>query len=320
MAYKFFDTLLDSQAKGAGRTKRKLTLPVSIGIHVVVLAVVLLLPLLTFSDLPEPVMSSAIRAYLVEAAPPPPPPPPPPPAAASAPKTVTTPKVVQPKPVTEEPKFTAPIETPKEQPKPEPASGLDSGRGEPGGEIGGVQGGVKGGTEGGVVGGTIGGVAGGELGGQLGGVPGAVAKAEPPPPAAPTGPVRVGGNIKAPTKLSNVAPAYPPMAKQARVEGTVILEATISPQGRVTDVKVLRGIPLLDNAALDAVKQWHYSPTLLNGTPVPVIMTVTVNFRLNADGRSSAPSTAKAAPAAEAPAPPAEAPAPDHAPTPPPSR
>src|SRR6185503_20175449 len=121
MAYKFFDTLLDSKAKGA-RTKRKLTLLVSIGIHLVVLAVVLLVPLLTFSELPEPVMSSAIRAYLVEAAPPPPPPPPPPPAAASAPKTVTTPKVEQPKPVVEEPKFTATTETPKELPKPEPAS------------------------------------------------------------------------------------------------------------------------------------------------------------------------------------------------------
>ena len=310
MPYKFFDNLLES--KSGGRTKRKLTLPVSIGIHVVVLAAVLLVPLLTFSELPDPVMSSAIRAYLVEAAPPPPPPPPPPPAA-SAPKPVTQPKVEQPKPVVEEPKFTAPIEIPKELPKAEPATGLDSGPGEPGGEIGGVQGGVTGGTQGGVVGGTIG----GELGGQLGGVPGGIAKEEPPP--APTGPVRVGGKIKAPSKLNNVAPVYPSMAKQARVEGTVILEATISPEGRVTDVKVLRGIPLLDNSAIDAVKQWHYSPTLLNGTPVPVVMTVTVNFRLNGDGRSSAPAV-KAAPAPEAPAPPAEAPAPETAPTPPPSR
>jgi protein TonB len=317
MPYKFFDNLLMSKS---GRTKRKLTLPVSIGIHVVVLAAVLLVPLLTFSELPDPVMSSAIRAYLVEAAPaPPPPPPPPPPPAASAPKTVTQPKVEQPKPVVEEPKFTAPIEIPKEIPKPEPATGLDSGPGEPGGEIGGVQGGVKGGTEGGVVGGTIGGVPGGELGGQLGGVPGGLPKVEEPPPA-PSGPVRVGGKIKAPSKLNNVPPNYPQMAKQARVEGTVILEATISPDGRVTDVKVLRGIPLLDNSAVDAVRQWKYSPTLLNGTPVPVVMTVTVNFRLNGDGRSSAPAV-KAAPEAPAAAtPPAEAPAPETAPTPPPSR
>ena len=64
------------------------------------------------------------------------------------------------------------------------------------------------------------------------------------------------------------------------VQGVVILECTISPQGRVSDVKILRGIPLLNEAALTAVKQWVYSPTLLNGVPVPVIMTVTVNFRL----------------------------------------
>ena len=73
----------------------------------------------------------------------------------------------------------------------------------------------------------------------------------------------------------------PDIAKQARVQGVVILECTISPQGKVTDVKVLRGIPLLDQAATDAVRQWVYTPTLLNGVPVPVIMTVTVNFKLS---------------------------------------
>ena len=95
------------------------------------------------------------------------------------------------------------------------------------------------------------------------------------------GAVRVGGQIKEPKKLKNVAPEYPDIAKQARVQGIVILECTISPQGRVTDVKVLRSIPLLDEAARAAVLQWVYSPTLLNGVPVPVIMTVTVNFKLN---------------------------------------
>ena len=94
--------------------------------------------------------------------------------------------------------------------------------------------------------------------------------------------MRVGGNIHAPAKISNVVPTYPPMARKARVEGTVILEATINTQGRVTDVKVLRGNPLLDDAAADAVKEWKYSPTLLNGTPVAVVMTVTVNFHLDA--------------------------------------
>ena len=200
-----------------------------------------------------------------------------------------TPKVVQPTPVVvDQPKFTAPIETPKEQPKPEPATALDAGPGEPGGVVGGVQGGVKGGTEGGVVGGTIGGVAGGTLGGSVGGVPGGVPQQEEAPPK-PAGPVRVGGNIHAPAKLNNVPPTYPPMARQARVEGTVILEATISSSGHVTDVKVLRGIPLLDRAAVDAVREWKYSPTLLNGIPVAVVMTVTVNFHLDGNASASQP-------------------------------
>jgi len=93
--------------------------------------------------------------------------------------------------------------------------------------------------------------------------------------------VRVGGQIKEPKKVHNVSPSYPDIAKQARVQGIVILECIISPQGKVSDVKVLRGIPLLDQAAIDAVKQWVYTPTLLNGVPVPVIMTVTVNFKLS---------------------------------------
>ena len=316
MAYKFFDTLLDS--KGARRPRRKLTLPVSIAVHVLILGAVIVVPLFHYNELPEPVMNGAIRAFLVEAAPPPPPPPPPPAAAMSAPRTVTAPKIVEPKPVTDEPKFTAPIETPREQPKPDTAVAPDfGGPGEPGGEVGGVQGGVKGGTEGGVVGGAIGGVTGGELGGTVGGVPGGSDKEEP---AKPTAPVRVGGNIHAPAKLNNVPPVYPPMAKQARVEGTVILEATISAQGRVTELKVLRGIPLLDNAAVDAVRQWSYSPTLLNGSPVSVVMTVTVNFHLAGNGSSSASAVSSKGPVFAPDAAPATETAPATEPTPPPSR
>jgi protein TonB len=92
--------------------------------------------------------------------------------------------------------------------------------------------------------------------------------------------VRVGGNIKAPTKTRDVKPTYPQIAQSARVQGVVIIEATIGPNGRVANARVLRSIPLLDQAALDAVKQWEYTPTLLNNVPVPVIMTVTVNFTL----------------------------------------
>jgi TonB family protein len=93
-------------------------------------------------------------------------------------------------------------------------------------------------------------------------------------------PVRVGGQIRAPTQISKVQPVYPPIALSARVQGIVILEATVGVDGRVTDAQVLRSIPLLDQAAMDAVRQWVYTPTLLNGAPVPVIMTVTVTFNL----------------------------------------
>jgi protein TonB len=90
----------------------------------------------------------------------------------------------------------------------------------------------------------------------------------------------VGGKISEPRKLRNIPPVYPEVAKAARIQGVVVLEATIDPAGRVDNVRVLRGIPMLNEAAMDAVKKWVYSPTLLNGTPVPVIMTVTVNFTL----------------------------------------
>jgi protein TonB len=123
-------------------------------------------------------------------------------------------------------------------------------------------------------GGVAGGVPGGVIGGIVGGLPDA-----PPPPAQKA--IRVGGQIQRPKKLKDVSPVYPDIAKQARVQGVVILECTISPQGKVTDVKVLRGIPLLNESAIAAVRQWVYTPTLLNGVPVPVIMTVTVNFKLS---------------------------------------
>jgi protein TonB len=92
--------------------------------------------------------------------------------------------------------------------------------------------------------------------------------------------VRVGGNIAPPKKIKDVPPVYPAMAQQARVQGIVIIEATIGTDGTVRNTRVLRSVPLLDPAALEAVSQWEYEPTLLNGVAVPVIMTVTVNFSL----------------------------------------
>ncbi|TAK15764.1 MAG: energy transducer TonB [Acidobacteria bacterium] len=93
-------------------------------------------------------------------------------------------------------------------------------------------------------------------------------------------PIRVGGNVKAPDRIKYVAPKYPEIAASAQVQGIVILEAVVGPDGSVTDAKVLKSVALLDQAAVDAVREWKYEPTLLNGVPVPVIMTVTVNFSL----------------------------------------
>ena len=105
--------------------------------------------------------------------------------------------------------------------------------------------------------------------------------APPPPlPALPDVPLRIGGDIRAPSKIKDVKPRYPAIAQSARISGVVIIEATIGPAGRVLDAKLLRSIPLLDEAALEAVRQWEFTPTLLNGTPVSVVMVVTVNFAL----------------------------------------
>jgi protein TonB len=151
--------------------------------------------------------------------------------------------------------LTAPVELPSEI---VPEAGLDLG----------VEGGLPGGVEGGIPGGVVGGV--------VGGLPDA-----PPPP--PVQPLRVGLNVKEPRKLKDVLPVYPAIAVAGRLEGVVVVECLIDTRGRVQEAKVLRGMPLLDEAALEAVRQWVYMPTLLNGEPIPVIMTVTVNFRLRPD-------------------------------------
>jgi len=216
------------------------TVPLSIIAHVVLFGAVIIIPLMATDVLPTP---PSMMAF-VGAPPTPPPPPPPPPSAAPPPKTPT--------PVTNP--NAAPIEAPKQIVPETPSVGISEG--------------VPGGVEGGVPGGVMGGV--------VGGLP----EAPPPPPPPPQAPVRVGGAIKQPTKLKNVPPVYPPIAQSARVQGVVIIEATIGADGKVKDAKVLRSIPLLDQAALDAVKQWVFTPTLLNNVPVPVIMTVTVNFTL----------------------------------------
>jgi len=104
----------------------------------------------------------------------------------------------------------------------------------------------------------------------------AVADTPPPPPAAP---VRLS-TLKQPQRTVYVSPVYPDLARAAKIEGMVILEAVINPDGVVRDVRVLRSVPLLDEAAMAAVRQWRYTPTMLSGVPVAVVMTVTVTFRL----------------------------------------
>ena len=123
--------------------------------------------------------------------------------------------------------------------------------------------------------------------GQASGVP----PGAPPPPPPPPPPsehyqidgqqaVRVGGEVKTPAKIHDVRPVYPEEAKQAGISGMIVMEVLIDTQGSVRSTFVKRSVPALDQAALDAVRQWRFTPTILDGTPVPVLMTVTVNFTL----------------------------------------
>lgn len=101
-----------------------------------------------------------------------------------------------------------------------------------------------------------------------------------PPPPKPSGPVRIADLPVAPRKTVDVRPVYPEIARAARVEGTVVMEAVLDQSGRVTQLRVIRSIPLLDQAAMDAVRQWRYTPSMYAGHPVSVLMTITINFQL----------------------------------------
>jgi protein TonB len=189
-----------------------------------------------------------------------PPPPPPPPAAPSAPKSVAK-ATVAPTPSPDQ--FVAPVVEPATV-APEPLVVSD----EEEGVLGGVEGGVPGGVPGGIFGGVV------------GGIPEIVA---PPPPPLRRGPVRVGGELKAPALLRRVEPEYPPLAMAAQIQGVVILEAVVGADGYVEDVRVLRSAGssgVLDRAALAAVRQWQYSPLLLNGTAASFVLTVTMSFSI----------------------------------------
>jgi protein TonB len=212
------------------------------------LVAALLVPLLLVTgQLPQ---VPSMMAFV--AAPPAPPPPPPP---AAPPVKPTTPSPAKPVPSPE----AAPVIAP---------SGITAERHIDAGELG-----VPGGVEGGIPGGVVGGV----LGGLLTEIP----PPPPPPPAEPRPPVRVGGQIQAPTLLHRVEPVYPVLAVHANIRGTVILEAIVDADGRVASVKVLRSAhKMLDEAAVDAVRQWQYSPVILNGIPERFVLTVVLSFNL----------------------------------------
>lgn len=226
-------------------------LVISWGVHLVIIAAVVVPLMFVVGETPE---VPSMMAFVASA--PAPPPPPPPPAAPAA----TAPAAAKPVPTTGT--NAAPIEAPSEI-APEPEGDMS--------EVG-----VPRGVEGGVPGGVVGGV----LGGMLDAPPPPLPPAPPPPAPAPRAPIRAGGEIQAPTLLRRVPPVYPPVAVDAQMEGVVILEATVGRDGHVEDVAVLRSIPLLDKAAKEAVMQWQYAPLLLNGKPERFILTVTVSFRL----------------------------------------
>jgi protein TonB len=216
-------------------------------VHSLIIAAIVIVPVLMDDFLPEP--DRTVRAFFVSPVGIAPPPPPPPPPAAGVRVAKRAPAVPRP---TEPPKFVAPVEVPDEI---VPEAGIDLG----------IEGGVPGGVEGGVPGGVVGGI--------VGGLPQEVK------PEAQY--VRVGGNIKAPKLVRNVQPEYPMLAQQARVQGFVILEARVGVDGAVQSARVIRSIPLLDEAALAAVQQWRYQPLLLNGSPMPFVLTVTVVFKIS---------------------------------------
>ena len=242
----FETTVVESKKHKVG-IQRYLTLPVSIGLHVVIIVAVVVGAIWNVSF---PTNSPAqVAQYSMAAAPPPPPP-------KAAPvqtqvKPVEVPKNIQEMAPTQVPEKVQPVAA-----QPSASAGV----------TGGVEGGVEGGVVGGVVGGTVGGV---------------ITDTAPPPPKEQA-PLRVGGDVKAPVTISRVEPQYPEVARKARISGIVIVECIIDKSGSVRDVQVLKGLPFgLDQAAVEAVKKWKFKPGTLNGQPVDVIFNLTVNFKLN---------------------------------------
>jgi periplasmic protein TonB len=244
----FEDSLIESG--GRLRTKRGATTLVSFILQVALVGILVILPLVFTEALPK----QQLMTFLVA---PPPPPPPPPPAAATPVKTV---KVVQTDIINGQlrtpTKIPEKVQMIKEEEAPPPVMSAS-------GVVGGVPGGVPGGQMGGVIGGII------------SSTPVAVPKVATPQR------VRVSQGVSQGLLVKKVQPAYPPLARQARIQGQVILQAEISKDGSIENLRLISGHPMLAPAAIEAVKQWRYKPYMLNGEPVAVETTVMVNFTLS---------------------------------------
>ncbi|GAC1635933.1 MAG: hypothetical protein NVS9B14_13830 [Candidatus Acidiferrum sp.] len=230
------------------KTNKPWTVVLSMIVQLTFLGILVLIPLIYTEALPKGMLSTMLVA------PPPPPPPPPPPVKTEIVRVkpqvhlMQNNQLIAPKVIPKE------LKQIKEEAEPDPSAM---------GMTGGVPGGVAGGSMGGVLGGVIGGAGG-----------------APPPPKPTQTRIRQGGAVTAASLINKVQPVYPPLARQTRVNGTVRLHAIISKDGSVQQLEVLSGHPLLVQAALDAVRQWRYRPTLLNGEPVEVDTTIDVIFSL----------------------------------------
>jgi periplasmic protein TonB len=244
----FEDSLIESG--GRLTTKRGMTTTISFVFQMVLVGVLVLIPLLFTEALPK----TQLMTFLV--APPPPPPPPPPPAAAPV-KVV---KQIQTDIVNGQlrtpTKIPEKVQMIKEDEAPPPVMSAS-------GVVGGVPGGVPGGQMGGVIGGII------------NSTPVAVPKVATPQR------IRVSQGVTQGMIIRRVQPAYPPLARQARIQGPVVLQAEIGKDGSIQNLRLISGHPMLAPAAIEAIKQWKYKPYILNGEPVEVETTITFNFTLS---------------------------------------
>ena len=240
----FEDSLIESG--GRLKTKRGWTSIVSFGIQIMIIGVMVLIPLIFTEALPKGQMMFLLVA-------PPPPPPPPPPAAA-----VVHVKQIQTDIVNGE------LRTPTKIPQ--KVKMIQEDEAPPAMATTGVVGGVPGGVPGGSMGGVMGSI--------LSSTPVAAPKIATPQR------VRVSSGVSTGLLIRKVPPTYPPLARQARIQGVVILQAQISKDGTIQNLQLISGHPMLAPAAIEAVKQWRYKPYLLNGEPVEVDTQVQVNFTL----------------------------------------